>query len=280
MIRRMSVLLTAMGGLALHGQVTESAPVIEASGLSITKAEFEQMLKGDPRYQAAFAQPATKMALGVDFGKAFALEAEARRRKLEQSSAVQLKIRNYTQQLLGNELLVSLRQGHLKDEAALKRHYESSPTAFSQPRVRQLLVRFKGSQVAARPGLRELSKDEARAKATGLREKLAAGADFAALAKAESDDTGSREGGGDLGFLLRGSTGANVEAAAFSLPVGQLSGVVQTEYGFHILRVEERRPMPFDSVKASLANELAHRDMEAIIKNGYQLNEAYFGQRK
>ena len=280
MIRRMSVLLTAMGGLALHGQVTESAPVIEASGLSITKAEFEQMLKGDPRYQAAFAQPATKMALGVDFGKAFALEAEARRRKLEQSAAVQLKIRNYTQQLLGNELLVNLRQEHLKDEAALKRHYESSPTAFSPPRVRQLLVRFKGSQVAARPGLRELSKDEARAKATGLRAKLAAGADFAALAKTESDDGGSRDTGGELGFLVRGGTGANFEAAAFSLPVGQLSGVVQTEYGFHILRVEERRPMPFDSVKASLANELAHRDMEAIIKNGYQLNEAYFGQRK
>ena len=278
MIRRMSVLLTAMGGLALHGQVTESAPVIEASGLSITKAEFEQMLKGDPRFQAAFAQPATKRALGVDFGKAFAMEAEARRRKLEQSSAVQLKIRNYTQQLLGNELLVSLRQGHLKDEAALRRHYESSSTAFSQPRVRQLLVRFKGSQVAARPGLRELSKDEARAKATALRAKLAAGADFAALAKTESDDGGSRDTGGELGFLLRGGTGANFEAAAFSLPVGQLSGVVQTEYGFHILRVEERRPMPFDSVKASLANELAHRDMEAIIKNGYQLNTAYFGQ--
>lgn len=278
MIRRMSVLLIALGCLALHGQVGESAPVIEASGLSITKAEFEQMLKGDPRFQAAFAQPAAKRALGAEFGKAFALEAEARRRKLEQSSAVQLKIRNYTQQLLGNELLVSLREGYLKDESALKRHYESRSTFFAQPRVRQLLVRFKGSQVAPRPGLRELSKDEARAKAAGLRVKLAAGADFAALAKAESDDTGSRETGGELGFLLRGSTGANVEAAAFSLPVGKLSDVVQTEYGFHILRVEERRPMPFDSVKAALANELAHNDMNAIIKNGYKLNEAYFGK--
>ena len=278
MIRRMSVLLIALGCLALHGQVGESAPVIEASGLSITKAEFEQMLKGDPRFQAAFAQPAAKRALGAEFGKAFALEAEARRRKLEQSSAVQLKIRNYTQQLLGNELLVSLREGYLKDESALKRHYESRSTFFAQPRVRQLLVRFKGSQVAPRPGLRELSKDEARAKAAGLRAKLAAGADFAALAKAESDDTGSRETGGELGFLLRGSTGANVEAAAFSLPIGKLSDVVQTEYGFHILRVEERRPMPFDSVKAALANELAHNDMNAIIKNGYKLNEAYFGK--
>ena len=278
MIRLISVLPIAFGCLALHGQVAESAPVIEASGLSITKAEFELMLKGDPRFQAAFAQPAAKRALGVDFGKAFALEAEARRRKLEQSSVVQLKIRNYTQQLLGNELLVSLRQGYVKDEAALKRHYDSNPTAFAQPRVRQVLVRFKGSQVAPRPGLRELSKDEARAKATGLRAKLAAGADFAALAKAESDDNGSRDTGGELGFLLRGGTGANFEAAAFSLPVGKLSDVVQTEYGFHILRVEERRPMPFDSVKASLANELAHRDMDAIIKNGYKLNEVYFGK--
>ena len=278
MICRMFVLLTAIGCLALHGQIPESAPVIEAGGLSITKAEFEQMLKGDPRFEAAFAQPAAKRALGLEFGKAFALEAEARRRKLEQSSAVQLKIRNYTQQLLGNELLVSLREEYLKEESALKRHYESSPTAFAQPRVRQVLVRFKGSQVAPRPGLRELSKDEARAKATVLRAKLAAGADFAALAKTESDDSGSRDNGGELGFLLRGGTGANFEAAAFSLPVGKLSDVVQTEYGFHILRVEERRPMPFDSVKASLANELAHRDMEAFLLKGYKLNEAYFGK--
>jgi len=278
MIRNSILILAVVFCGIVHGQVADNTPIIEASGLSITKAEFEAMLKGDSKYSAAFAQPAGKKALGVEFGKAFALEAEARRRKLDQSQSFQLRIRNYAQQVLANELLVTLRQQYMDDAAALKAHYDSRRTFFDQPRVRQILVRFKGSEVAARPGLRELSKDEARAKANDLHAKLVAGADFAALAKNESDEIASRLAGGEMGFILRGSTGANFEAAAFSVPAGKLSDVVQTEFGFHILRVEERRPMPLESVKAVVANELAHRDMDAIIRNGYKLNDAYFGK--
>lgn len=278
MFTRSCVLLSAFACATLHGQVPESAPVIEASGLSITKAEFELLLKNDDRYSAAFAQPGTKKALGVEFGKAFALEAEARRRKLDQSLAVQIKIRNYTQQLLANELVVGLRRQYLNDPEALKKHYDSRRTFFDQPRVRHILVRFKGSTVPLRPGTRELSKDEARARAIALQAKLAAGAEFAAIAKTESDDSGSREKGGELGFVPRGTTAANFEAAAFSLPVGKLSDPIQTEYGFHILQVEERKPIPLESVKDAVANELAHRDMDAIILKGYKLNEAYFGK--
>jgi len=278
MIVRSCVFLTAFACATLRGQVPESAPVIEASGLSITKSEFELLLKSDSRYSTAFAQPATKRALGVEFGKAFALEAEARRRKLDQSLAVQLKIRNYSQQLLANELVVELRQQYLNDPAALKNHYDSRRTFFDQPRVRHILVRFKGSTVPLRPGLRELSKDEARAKAAALHAKLAAGADFAATARNESDDSGSREKGGEMGFVPRGATAANFEAAAFSLPVGKVSDVILTEYGFHILQVEERKPVLLESVKDVVANELAHRDMDALILKGYKLNEAYFGK--
>ncbi|MFN0104114.1 MAG: peptidylprolyl isomerase [Bryobacteraceae bacterium] len=275
---RFVVFLAVIGCFALRGQVTESTAVIEASGMSMTKAEFERLLNGDERYRAALGQPASKRELGGEFGKAFALEAEARRRKIEQSTAVQLKIRNYTQQLLAHELLVQLRENYLKDEKALASHYEKQKQSFAQPRVRQILVRSMGSPVALRAGLRELSVEEARAKANALRTKLVGGADFAAIAKAESDEMGSRDNGGDIGFITRGSTGANFEAAAFSLPVGKLSDVIHTEYGFHILRVEERRPMPLESVKATIANEMAHKDMDAIILKGYKLNEAYFGK--
>ena len=60
--------------------------------------------------------------------------------------------------------------------------------------------------------------------------------------------------------------------------MGTLSEVIQTEYGFFILRVEERQPMPLESAKAMIANELAHTAMEAIVQKGYTLNEAYFGK--
>lgn len=278
MLRRIAVVLTVLGSLPVWAQVADNAPVIEAGGLSITKADFEQMLAGDPRFEVAKVRPAAKLALGTDFGKAFALEAEARRRHLDSDPVVQLKIRNYTQQLLANELLVSLRKGYLKDDAALTKQYEANKNSYAQPRVRQILVRFEGSPVALRKGHAELTEAQARAKADALHARLAAGADFAALARAESDDLGSIKSGGDIGFVPRGATAAEFEAVAYSLPVGELSKVVRTEYGFHILRVEERQAQAYEAVKANIANDLAHRDLDAVILNGYKLNTAYFGQ--
>ena len=178
MFRSIIVLLAAVSCFACQTKDSGSMVVIDAGGLSMTKAEFERLLSGDPRFVAAQTQPAAKLALGRDFGKAFALEAEARRRKIDQSSDVQLKIRNYTQQLLSYQLLVSLRAEYMKDEAALTRHFETHREAFDQPRVRQLLVRAKGSPVALRAGSQELSVDQARARATALRAKIVAGADF------------------------------------------------------------------------------------------------------
>lgn len=272
----MLALLAALGGAASHAQVTETTPVIEAAGSVLTKAEFEQLLASDSRYQGAAGQAVARRALAVNFGKALALETEARKRKLDQVPSIQLKIRHATQQILAFELLTKLRGDYLKDEAKLSAAYEQSKNAYAQPKVRQILVRSKGSEIALRPGMRELTVEQARAKAVLLRTQLATGTDFAALARAESDDLGSRAKGGDIGFVVRGTTGANFEAAAFGLPIGSLSEVIQTELGFHILRVEERQPVALAEVKAMIANELAHRETEALMLNGYKLNDAYF----
>lgn len=278
MFRNTLIALAAVIGCAAHAQVPDDAPIIEAGGRSITKADFEQMLADDPRLTLAMARPEARLALGNDFGKIFALEAEARNRKLDQMASVQLKIRNYTAQVLANELLVNLRRGYLKDDAALAALYGKNRDAYGEPRVRQILVRTKGSAVALRPGQPDLPVEQAVAKAEALRAQLAAGADFATLAKAESDDLGSIATGGDIGFLPKGATGAEFEAAAFSLPVGTVSGVIKTPYGFHVIRVEERRPMPLEAVKGILANELAHAELDRLILSGYKLNTAYFGK--
>lgn len=278
MFRRIAISLAILGSFSAQAQVTNNTPVIEASGLAITKGDFEQMLSADPRFPLAMSQPAAKLALGTDFGKAFALEAEARRRKLDQLASIQLKIRNYTTQLLANELLISARSGYLKNDAALTTLYEKNKDTYAEPRVRQILVRMQGSQVALRAGKPDLSPEQARAKAESLLAKLNKGADFAKLAKAESDDLGSINSGGDIGFVPKGSTSATFENAAFSLPTGTLSGVIKTEYGYHIIRVEERRPMTFNAVRAILANELAHNELDGIVLNGYKLNMEYFGK--
>jgi peptidyl-prolyl cis-trans isomerase D len=138
-------------------------------------------------------------------------------------------------------------------EAELRRYYQASLDQFRTPdrvHVRHILLKTTG-----------LSKEEepkVKAKAEELLKKLKAGADFAELAKANSDDPGSGAKGGDVGWIVKGQTVPNFENTAFALKPKELSGVVSTEYGFHIIQALEKEPArvkPFDEVKDQLAQE-------------------------
>jgi peptidyl-prolyl cis-trans isomerase D len=92
-----------------------------------------------------------------------------------------------------------------------------------------------------------------------LKEVKAAGADFPALARKYSEDDASKPSGGDLGFFGRGSMVKAFEDAAFSMAPGQVSDLVQTEYGFHIIKALERRPAgqrPLAEVKDQISEQL------------------------
>ncbi len=80
----------------------------------------------------------------------------------------------------------------------------------------------------------------AKAKADDVLAKIKAGGDFAELAKKNSDDPGSAEKGGELGWINRGQTVPEFEKTAFSLKKGETSGLVQSSYGFHIIQLEDR----------------------------------------
>ena len=97
--------------------------------------------------------------------------------------------------------------------------------------------------------------DAARAKADDVEKQLKGGANFADLAKKDSDDPGSAKDGGLLPPLTRGRTVPEFEQAAFSTPVGQTTGVIRTNYGFHIIHVEakqEARLKPLEEVKVEI----------------------------
>ncbi len=79
------------------------------------------------------------------------------------------------------------------------------------------------------------------AKAQAILAQLNSGADFATLAQQNSQDTGSASKGGDLGWITRGQMVKEFEDAAFALAVGETSGIVQTQYGYHIIRVTDHK---------------------------------------
>jgi peptidyl-prolyl cis-trans isomerase D len=98
--------------------------------------------------------------------------------------------------------------------------------------------------------------EEARKKAEDiLKQAQQKGAKFEDLAKKYSEDPGTKEKGGDLGWIVQGQTVPEFEKTAFSLEKGQLSGVIKTQYGFHIIKVldkETAHTKPFDEVKDSI----------------------------
>lgn len=100
--------------------------------------------------------------------------------------------------------------------------------------TRHILVRYQGARNA--PADITRTADEARALAEQIRAEVSApGADFAAIARQRSED-GSASSGGDLGSLGRGRLAPEYERAAFALRPGQVSAVVQTEFGFHVIQ--------------------------------------------
>ena len=146
------------------------------------------------------------------------------------------------------------------DEATLRKRYEDEKARFVEPERRlasHILVRLPedGGDAAA-----------AERKAADLaRQASAAGADFAALAREHSEDPGSAESGGDLGWVEQGTMVAPFEEALFAMQPGEVRGPVKTDFGWHVLQlreVQEGAGVPFEQARAELAREQAEADRE------------------
>lgn len=108
--------------------------------------------------------------------------------------------------------------------------------------------------------------EAARKKATDILQQVRAGADFAQLARKHSDDPGSKDNGGSLGWIQRGRTVPEFEQAAFSLEKGQVSDLVQSSFGFHIIRLDDRhqaRIQSLDEVRAQIEPVLRQQQVAA-----------------
>lgn len=134
-------------------------------------------------------------------------------------------------------------------------YYEQNKARFTtaeQRRASHILVRVDSDASA---DARRAAREKAEAIVLQLRE----GADFAALARSESQDPGSAESGGDLGFFTADMMVQAFADAAFALEPGATSGVVETEFGFHVIRVTDIRPATqksFESVRPEIEGEI------------------------
>ena len=115
--------------------------------------------------------------------------------------------------------------------------YNSIPTD-SIPTVPE---RYEFSEIVIEPVINEAERDQVRTQLAELRERVLNGEKFSMLATLYSQDPGSAKNGGELGFFSRGEMVSEFEAAAFALKPGEVSPVIETKYGFHIIQLIERR---------------------------------------
>jgi parvulin-like peptidyl-prolyl isomerase len=159
-------------------------------------------------------------------------------------------------------------------EDSIRVYYEDHPLEFTVParaRARHILVAF-------RPGDGPGARTTARKKALGILSRAKAGEDFGALAKEYSDDRASAVQGGDLGEITRGQVAKEFGDAAFALKPGAISQLVETQFGFHIIRLESLTPQRLRSLDESraeirgvlgegIADSLAREQAEAFAEN-------------
>ena len=112
------------------------------------------------------------------------------------------------------------------------------------------------------------TEDEAKA----IEDQLKKGADFATLAKEKSKDPGAADGG-DLGYFTKDQMVPEFADVAFKLDKGQVSDPVHTQFGWHVIKVEDKRTKPtptFDEVKGQLENYVAHRAQAELVSQAAQ----------
>jgi peptidyl-prolyl cis-trans isomerase C len=140
-------------------------------------------------------------------------------------------------------------------ENEIKAYYDSHPDEFKKPEM----IRARHILVKVEPSASQQDKEKAKVKANDILKKIKAGDNFEKLADDQSDDPGSKSKGGDLGFFSRGRMVKQFEDAAFSLKPGETSGIVETQFGYHIIKVEEKKDTstePFDAVKDKISQKL------------------------
>ncbi|MEP6633865.1 MAG: peptidylprolyl isomerase, partial [Luteimonas sp.] len=153
------------------------------------------------------------------------------------------------------------------DEAALRARYEQEKARFVEPDQRltsHILIRVDKNATPAQQKAAEQKAAQLAAQANQP------GADFAALAHANSDDTGSKAGGGDLGWVQKGVMAAPFEQALFAMKAGEIRGPVKTEFGWHVLQLRDiktGKQVPFEQAREDLASEQGTVDRERTFND-------------
>ncbi len=235
------VALTAVAGLSTPAW-SDDKVVAKVNGQEITEADMT-LAESEIGKDLAQLPPEVKRRALAEYLIDNLLFAEAAEEaKLESDAEFENRLRYLRSRLLREFYFEKFLKNQI-DEAQAKKIYDDR-IAQLNPET-EVLVRHI------------LVKDEDKAKE--IREKIVAGEDFAELAKENSIDPGSKDKGGLVGYFVKGQMVPEFEQAAFTMIEGSVSEPVKTDFGWHILKLEDRRQKPpptYEAVKDTIMNSL------------------------
>jgi len=244
--------------------------VISVGDLKMTAAQFDEIVDAlPPQYQGQARGPGRKQFV-ENLVRIMVLSQEGRRRHLDQSPRYKIQSQFQSDNLLAGVTFEAMNKEVKIDDAEMQKYYAEHKQDYEMANARHILIRMQGSPVPVRPGQKELSDGEALAKAQDLRKKLEGGADFAALATAESDDVGSGAKGGDLGSFAHHQMVPAFDEVVFKMKPGELSEPVKTQFGYHLIKLESIQSKTFEQAKPEIEKhfqpDLAKKNMDELEK--------------
>ena len=240
--------------------------VIAAGDLTIRQSEFESALKTLPEQYQQYAMGPGKKQFAEDYLRMKMLAAQGMKAGLDKDPEVVQQLNLMRENLVANAQLQKIEDSIKLTDEDLQKIYDAQKGQYEQVKARHILIAFKGSP-AAQEGKPELTEEQAKAKAEDLRKQIVEGkAKFEDVAAKESDDLGSGTRGGDLGEFNRGQMVPEFENAAFSAKVGEVTPVVRTQFGYHIIKVDEHGSTPFAGVKATIERNERQTRLQAALE--------------
>jgi peptidyl-prolyl cis-trans isomerase C len=256
--------------------------ILTVGDMKLTAAQYEALVEALPANLQAYAHGASKRQFAENLVQLNLLAQQAEKLNLDKIPKVQEQIAFQRKNMLAQAMFENIQQNAKLDDAAVQQYYDAHKNEYEAVKGKHILIRVKGAPMPAATGKPELDDAQALAKAQDIRKRLAAGADFATIAKAESDDTVSGAQGGDLGEFHKGMMVPPFEQAAFALKPGEISEPVKTPFGYHIIVVTEHQAKPLAEVRPEIEKilrpDIAKKAADDLrTKTNVQIDDAFFG---
>ena len=288
---RWIALALAIAAPAAFGQTAEKEQPLAATvnGEKITMAELNAAWNGLPNeVREGYERNGGKLMYVDSYVRRKLIVQEAIKQNLLADPEVQARLQLARDEVLFEQYVERELSKTVLDEATLRRYYDDHPQEF------EVATRIRARHIIATPGKGGTSNStgddagsdqEAREKIDGIAAQFATmgnvtASQFADYAKKFSED-GAANTGGDLGYFVPGAMAADFEDVAFSLKPGETSGVVQTEFGYHIIFVEDRKDggrRPYEAVREEIRRSMmrtrGHVIMPLLNKLGTELRQS------